>query len=62
MLRSEGGVDGIEIAGSNEAAGSYLIAPLSSSASPEAALAFAELMNSTAAQQLFEKLGFGPAA
>ncbi len=62
VLRSEGGVDGIEIAGSNEAAGSYLIAPLTSSASPEAALAFAELMNSTAAQQLFEKLGFGPAA
>lgn len=62
VLRSEGGVDGIEIAGSNEAAGSYLIAPLSGSASPEAALAFAELMNSTEAQQLFEKLGFGPAA
>lgn len=61
VLRSDGAVEGIEIEGSIEAAGSYLIAPISGSKSPEAAQAFAEFMRSDEAQALFEKLGFGPA-
>lgn len=61
VLRSDGKVEGIEIEGSIEAAGSYLIAPLTGSKSPEAAQAFAEFMLSDEAQALFAKLGFGPA-
>lgn len=61
VLRSEGEVDGIPIAGSEEAAGSYMIAPVVGSASPEAARAFVEFMGSDEAQRLFEELGFRPA-
>ena len=62
VLRSEGSVEGIEIEHSVEAAGAYLIAPLTDSASPEAARAFSEYMLSARAQSLFAELGFGPAA
>lgn len=61
VLRSDGAVEGIEIPDSAEAAGSYMIAPLSRSKSPEAAAAFAEFLTSAPAQQLLAKLGFGPA-
>ncbi len=58
VLRSEGEVGGIAIAGSEDAAGSYVIAPVVGSASPEAAAAFVEFMGSEEAQRLFEELGF----
>ncbi len=61
ILRSEGGVEGLEIEGSIEAAGTYVIAPVQGSKSPEAAQAFAEYLTSDRAQALLEKLGFGPA-
>ncbi|CAG7599498.1 molybdate ABC transporter substrate-binding protein [Leucobacter soli] len=61
VLRSDGAVEGIEIEGSIEAAGSYVIAPLAGSGSPDAAQAFADFMLSDEAQSLFEQLGFGPA-
>lgn len=61
VLRSEGKVEGVEIPGSEKAAGVYVIAPISDSASPEAALAFSEFMLSDEAQALFAKLGFGAA-
>lgn len=61
VLRSDGAVEGIKIADASEAAGSYMIAPLATSESPEAAAAFAEFLTSPPAQQLLAKLGFGPA-
>ena len=61
VLRSEGAVEGIEIENSIEAAGTYVIAPLSASSSPEAAQAFAEFMLSDEARALLDRLGFGPA-
>jgi len=62
VLRSQGAVEGIEIEGSIEAAGTYVVAPLSASKAPEAARAFSEFMRSDEAQALFERLGFGPAS
>lgn len=61
VLRADGDVEGIEIEGSIEAAGRYLIAPLSGSQAPEAAAAFAAFMTTPGAQRLLEELGFGPA-
>ncbi|TDP94451.1 molybdate transport system substrate-binding protein [Leucobacter luti] len=61
VLRSGGDVEGIEIAGSADAAGLYVIAPIAESAAPEAALAFAEFMRSPEVQARFEDLGFGQA-
>lgn len=61
VLRADGDVEGIEIDGSIEAAGRYVIAPISGSKSPAAAAAFAEFMTSPEAQRLFHELGFGPA-
>lgn len=61
ILRAEGEVDGVEIEGAADAAGDYLIAPLSGSDAPDAAAAFAEFMLSDDAQSLFAELGFGPA-
>ncbi|WP_449282084.1 molybdate ABC transporter substrate-binding protein [Leucobacter sp.] len=58
VLRAEGEVEGIPIAGSAEAAGSYMIGTVAGSASPEAAAAFVEFMRSEEAQRLFEELGF----
>lgn len=61
VLRSEGAVEGIEIAGSIEAAGTYLIAPLKDSKPLDAARAFVEFVHSDGARALFDELGFGPA-
>lgn len=61
ILRAEGEVDGVEIEGAADAAGDYLIAPVSGSDAPDAAAAFAEFMLSDDAQSLFAELGFGPA-
>lgn len=61
VLRADGEVEGIEIENAVEAAGRYVIAPITDSASPDAARAFSEFMLSDEAQALFEELGFGPA-
>lgn len=61
ILRSDGGAEGIEIEGSIEAAGRYMIAPLAGSASSEAARAFAEFVQSDETRELLDELGFGPA-
>lgn len=58
VLRSEGEVEGIPIENSQDAAGSYVIAPVVESKSPEAAAAFVEFMSSEEAQRLFAELGF----
>ena len=61
VLASAGALEGIEIPGSRDAAGLYLAAPLSDSASPAAARAFAEYLASEDAQALLRRLGFGAA-
>lgn len=61
VVRANGEVDGIDIAGAEAAAGSYVVAPLKAAASPEAAAAFADFLHSDEAQMLLRKLGFGPA-
>ncbi len=58
VLRSGGDVDGIEITDASDAAGSYVIAPVSDAASPEVARAFIEFLSTDEAQQLLEDLGF----
>ncbi|MEV8337246.1 molybdate ABC transporter substrate-binding protein [Leucobacter sp. NPDC077196] len=60
VLRSAGEVDGIEIPGAAEAAGSYLIAPLEGSRSDAAARAFADYLLTDSAQARLADLGFGP--
>lgn len=60
VLRSAGEVDGIEIPGAAEAAGSYLIAPLEGSRSDGAARAFADYLLTDSAQARLADLGFGP--
>ena len=61
VLRSEGRVEGIDIPGADEAAGRYVIAPITGSGSPEAAIAFAEYLRGDAAQAVLARLGFDPA-
>lgn len=61
VLRSEGAVEGVSIPGADAAAGRYMIAPISGTASLDAAIAFSEFMLSDQATALFEQLGFGPA-
>lgn len=60
ILRSDGGAEGIEIEGSIEAAGTYMIATLMGAASPEASRAFVEFVQSDEARELLDELGFGP--
>lgn len=57
-LRAEGTVEGIAIAGSEDAAGSYMINPIEGSNNPTAAAAFTEFVASSEAQTLFTSLGF----
>ena len=59
VMRSAGQVEGIEIPGSLEAAGTYMIAPLAGSQSSAAAQAFADYVRSDEARQLLDELGFG---
>lgn len=61
VLRAGDTVEGIEIEGSIEAAGSYVIAPIRGTKSPEAAQAFADYLRSPKARALLDSLGFGPA-
>lgn len=61
VLRSDGQVEGIEIPGSAEAAGTYMIAPLRDSKSLDAARAFVEFVRSDEARTLLDELGFRPA-
>lgn len=60
ILSAGGEVEGIEIENAGDAAGLYSIVPVTGTAHPEAAAAFAEFMVSPEAQQLFARLGFGP--
>ncbi|PRI10676.1 molybdate ABC transporter substrate-binding protein [Leucobacter massiliensis] len=61
VVRADGEVEGIPIPGSEAAAGSYLIVPLTGSDAPEAARAFAEFTRSEEARRLLDELGFGAA-
>lgn len=61
VMRAGTEVTGIPIPGSEVAAGTYLIAPITGSRSPEAARAFSDYLRSDAAQSLLERLGFSPA-
>lgn len=61
VLRSDGAVEGVDIDGSDEAAGTYVIAPIADTEALDAATAFTEFMRSERAQSLFAQLGFGPA-
>ena len=61
VLRAGTEVTGIAIPGAEEAAGQYLIAPITGSKSAAAAQAFSEYLRSAEAQSLLEQLGFSPA-
>lgn len=61
VLRSGDEVVGVPIAGAEDAAGAYMIAPVVGSASPEAAAAFVDFMGSEEAQRVLSELGFRPA-
>ena len=61
VLRAGAEVTGITIPGAEEAAGQYLIAPITGSKSAAAAQAFSEYLRSDEAQSLLEQLGFSPA-
>jgi molybdate transport system substrate-binding protein len=61
VVRANGEVDGIDIAGAEAAAGSYSIVHLKAAASPESAAAFVDFLHSDEAQTLLRELGFGPA-
>lgn len=61
VLSTAGEVEGVDIADAEEAAGAYMIAAIEGTASPEAAEAWIDYLNSDEAQELFGELGFGPA-
>ena len=61
VLRSDGAVEGVDINRAEDAAGTYVIAPIADTAALDAASAFTEFMRSERAQELFAQLGFGPA-
>ena len=59
VLRSAGRVEGVEIPGAGDAAGSYLIAPIAGSRSEAAARAFADSLLAAGVQSRLAELGFG---
>lgn len=61
IVRSGGALDGIPIAESADAAGTYVIVPLAESASPEAAEAFVDYVGTAESQRILRKFGFGAA-
>lgn len=58
IVRSDGEVEGIPIAGSEAAAGSYLAVPIKGSGHSQEAAAFIEFLSSEKAQALMTQLGF----
>lgn len=58
IVRSQGDVEGVEIADAADAASEYLAVPLLSSANSQAAWAWAQFIASDAAQEVFVELGF----
>lgn len=61
VLRSDGGVVGIEIPGAADAAGSYMVASLRDARSTAAARAFVEFLGTDEAVAVLTSLGFGAA-